>query len=454
MSNELSRKIKETAGKVKLLFDPGVVPINMAIELEERPPSKSWSQLVYAICGLIVLAVLWSAVTRVDIVTNARGRVVPAGELVAIQHLEGGVIAEILVSEGEQVRKGQTLLRLAPLDTEGRLDQLKTKRAAHLLAMEGERAIFEGRTPSFEKIVTGFLKQKAEQLSLFNARMQALEAERTVLSAQTAQRESEVTRLSSQLIVLRRDSQIAEEELTLRSDLFNRKLTTRDRFYGAQRDAADRQKQRMNARDQLVTAERELAEYERKLKEFEARTRADAQEAIAKHTAELGEVEAALNNEQGRARRLNLTAPVTGLVSGLSVKAINAVVKPGDTLMELVPTQDPLVVMANVTPQDIGQVELGQRADIRVSAFDYAMFGTLEGKVERISATTFADQDGRQFYRVRVRLARDYFGENPREGRLLPGMEVEVEVKTGARSILAYILKPVTRTWDTALHEP
>jgi len=454
MSDALSQKIKDAAGKVKLLFDPGVVPINLAIELEERPPSKSWSQLVYGICGLIVLAVLWSAVTRVDIVTNARGRVVPAGELVAIQHLEGGVIAEILVSEGEQVRKGQTLLRLAPLDTEGRLEQLRTKRAAHLLAMEGERAIFEGRTPSFEKIVTGFLKQKAEQMSLFNARMQALEAERTVLSAQTAQRESEVARLSSQLIVLRRDSQIAEEELVMRQDLFNRKLTTRDRFYGAQRDAADRQKQRMNARDQLVTAERELSEYERKLKELDARTRAEAQEAIAKQTAELGEVEAALSNEQGRARRLNLTAPVTGLVSGLSVKAINAVVKPGETLMELVPTQDPLIVMAQVTPQDIGQVELGQRADVRVSAFDYAMFGTLEGKVDRISATTFADQDGRQFYRVRVRLARDYFGDSPKEGRLLPGMEVEVDVKTGARSILAYILKPVTRTWDTALKEP
>jgi adhesin transport system membrane fusion protein len=454
MSDALSRKVKETAGKVKLLLDPGVVPINLAIELEERPPSKSWSQLVYGICGLIVLAVLWSAATRVDIVTNAPGRVVPAGELVAIQHLEGGVIADILVAEGEQVRKGQMLLRLAPLDTEGRLEQLKAKRAANVLAMEGERAIFEGRMPAFEAVVTGFVKQKAEQMSLYTARMQALEAERTVLRSQAAQRESEVARLSSQLIVLRRDAQIAEEELTLRTDLFERKLTTRDRFYGAQRDAADRQKQRMNARDQLVTAERELGEYERKIKEFEAKTRAGAQEAIAKHTAELGEVDAALKNEQGRARRLNLTAPVTGLVSGLSVKAINAVVKPGETLMELVPTQDPLVVMAQVSPQDIGQIEIGQRADVRVSAFDYAMYGTLEGKVERISATTFADQDGRQFYRVRVRLARDYFGDNPKEGRLLPGMEVEVDVKTGVRSVLAYILKPVTRTWDTALHEP
>jgi len=452
--SDRNQALQVVKSKIQLLLDPGVVPLNQAIELEERPPARSLSQLVYGIFGLIALALLWAMLTRVDVVTNAPGRVVPVGDLVAIQHLEGGVVSQILVAEGERVRKGQTLVRLAALDTEGRLEQLKAKRAAHLIAIEGDRAIVEGTMPAFDKIVPGFLKQKAEQLTLHNARKQAIEAERTVLNAQKAQRDSEVVRLSSQLIVLRRDERNAEEELALRTDLLERKLTTRDRFYGAQRDAADRQKQRLNARDQLARAESERAEYERKLHEFEARLRADAQESIAKHTAELGEVDAALRNEEGRAKRLNLTAPVAGIVSGLTVKAINAVVKPGETLMEIVPTGDPLVVIAEVKPQDIGQVALGQRADVRVSAYDYATFGTLEGKVDRISATTFADDKGRQFYKVRVRLARDYFGDDPRLGRIIPGMEVEVDVKTGARSIAAYLLKPVTRTWDSALKEP
>jgi membrane fusion protein, adhesin transport system len=284
--------------------------------------------------------------------------------------------------------------------------------------------------------------------------MQSIEAQRTVLNAQKSQRNSEVDRLTSQLIVLRRDEQNASDELKLRTDLYDRKLTTRDRFYAAQRDAADRQKQRMNARDQLSRADSELSEYERKLTEFETKTRADAQESIAKHTADLAEVDAALRNEEGREKRLTLTAPVAGIVSGLAVKAINAVVKPGDTLMELVPTEDPLVVMADVKPQDIGQLVVGQAADIRVSAFDYAMYGTLQGKIERISATTFSDPEGRRFYKVRVRLARDYFGNSPKATRVLPGMEVQVDVKTGARSILGYLLKPVTRTWETALREP
>ena len=140
-----------------------------------------------------------------------------------------------------------------------------------MLAIEGEQAIFKATVPDFDRVATGFTKQKAEQLSLYNARMQANEAQRTVLSAQKAQRESEVNRLSAQFIALRRDEKFAEEELALKSDLLNRKLTTRDRFYGAQRDAADRQKQRMNARDQLARAESELLEFERKLTEFETR---------------------------------------------------------------------------------------------------------------------------------------------------------------------------------------
>jgi HlyD family secretion protein/adhesin transport system membrane fusion protein len=376
------------------------------------------------------------------------------GDVVAIQHLEGGVIAQILVAEGERVRKGQPLLTLAALDTAGRLEQLKAKRATHLIAIEGERAVVEDRAPAFDAVVPGFLSQKAEQLGLYNARKQAIEAERTVLNAQKAQRESEVARLTAQLGVLRHDEKIAGEELALRTDLLSRKLTTRDRFYGAERDAADRQKQRMNARDQLTGAKSELSEYERKLTEFETHAKAEAQESIAKHTAELAEVNAALGNEQGRAKRLNLTAPVAGIVSGLAVKAVNAVVKPGETLMEIVPTAEPMVVIAEVKPQDIGQVILGQRADVRVSAFDYATFGTLTGTVDRISPTTFADQNGRQFYKVRVRLGRDYFGNDRAKGRVIPGMDVEVDVKTGARSILAYMLKPVTRTWDTALKEP
>jgi membrane fusion protein, adhesin transport system len=451
--SELSRHLGEAKTRIKLLFDPGVVPLNQAIELEERPPAKSLTQLVYMLMGIVVAGLLWSAVTYVDIVASAPGRVAPAGDVISIQHLDGGIVSQILVAEGERVAKGQVLVHLAPLDTEGRIAQMRAKRTGNLLAIEAERALIEGREPNFDRVVTGFARQKTEQLSLFNARRQSVAAQQSVLIAQRDQRDAQVRRLSAQLIMLRHDEEIAAEELKVRSDLWQRKLTTRDRYYAAQREAADRQKQRMGTRDELARADNELAEFDRKLTEFDATLRSDSQAAIAKATAELAEIDAVLQNEQGRANRLNVRAPVAGIVTGVTVRAVNAVVKPGESLMEIVPSADPLVVMAEISPQDIGQVRVGQRADIRVSAFDYTTFGTLQGTVDRISATTFADGDRRRFYKVRVRLARDYLGGDPKVLRVLPGMEVDVDVKTGFRSVLAYLLKPVMQTRETAFRE-
>ena len=205
MNTQLIQVIHSLKGTVNLLYDPGVVPLNHAIELEERAPSASQTKLVFAICTFVVLSVLWSALTRVDIVTNARGHVIPSGDLVAVQHLEGGVISGILVSEGQHVNAGQPLLTLATLDTEGRLGQWYAKRAAHLLAIEGQHALTEGRQPGFESVVSGFEAQKAAEISLFAARVQSQETQRTVLTAQLEQRRSEVSRLTGQIRFLKGD---------------------------------------------------------------------------------------------------------------------------------------------------------------------------------------------------------------------------------------------------------
>jgi membrane fusion protein, adhesin transport system len=443
----------EFKDRVRLLFDPGVIAINQAIELEERPPAKIASRIVYAVCGLIAGALLWSAFTNLDIVASGAGQVSPSGELVAIQHVDGGIVAEILVPEGEHVVAGQTLVRLVPLDNQGRLEQVMAKRAAHLLAIESERAIVEGRTPNYAALVAGFQDQKHEQLSYYTAKQLALKSSASVLSQQIEQRRNSVRRHETQLPVLERDEERALAELARSKTLFDRQLTTRDTLYRAEREAADREKIRLETRDELARARNELAEYEHRLADLDARSRAEARESIATHTADLEEVEAQIGAERAREARLNVNAPVAGFVNNLTVKAINAVVKPGETMMEIVPTEEPLVVLANVAPQDIAYVTAGQPADVRVTAFDYSMFGTLPGNVERISPSTYVDSEGRPFYRVYVKLERDYFGNDPKFGRVAPGMEAQVDVKTGSRSVMSYLLKPVVRTWDTALRE-
>ena len=300
--------------------DPAVPPPNLAIEPAKRPLIKTLAPLVAAISALVAGALMWTTLHREAVVASAPRRVLAAVEpaatrphanliarapnLVAVagapaaaEPVESVIVAPI-VSDAGRAKKERA--RLAALTTKGRLDQLKVKRVEYLLGIEGERAVIEGRSPSVEGGITGFAKQKAALLSRYNARIAALESERDVLTTRWLQRESEVKRLSSHLVALAHDERIAEDELARAAALHKHRLTTRDHLHEVERDAGTRRQQYLEARDQLTRAESELAEVERNLEELELKTRADAEEAIAKHIADLAELDAALANEQPR----------------------------------------------------------------------------------------------------------------------------------------------------------
>lgn len=453
MMSTAREKIAALTSRLKLLRNPGYTALNQAIELEEMPPPRSLKRLISIVCGFIGLGLLWAMVTHVPIVARADGQVMPAGDVIAIQHLEGGIVSEIAVEEGETVKASQTLVRLAPLDTESQFKQLTSRRASLVLSIERQRAIAEGRAPAFDKAIDGFVAQKSEQASFYTAQLETAKAQQNVLASQLAQRRSDLERLKNQIEGLERDVASAEAELEVREGLFKKGLTTRDRFYAAQRDTSELKNNLINTQDELSRVTSEITEAEQRLAEFDNQTRSDAREAVNKLVAELGEVDEALTNLKSRKDRLNIQSPVTGIVKGLTVQSVNSVVKPGETILEVVPTGDRMVVTANVKPQDIGRIRAGQRVDVRVAAFDFATYGSLTGKIERISASTFQDQRGNFFYKARIELDKAYFGRKPNRNRVLPGMTVEVDIRTGVRSIMSYMLKPVARSWQSAFHE-
>jgi HlyD family type I secretion membrane fusion protein len=439
--------------RLRLLREPSHEALNGAIELEERPPPESLTRLVGIICGLIVLIVLWAMVTRVDIVVRAPGAITPAGDVIAIQHAEGGTVAEILVSDGEAVSAGQALLRLAPTATLSERNRLLARRATLLLTIERERAIAEGRAPKLNEVIQGFEAQKAEQSLLYAAERNADIEQRNVLASQLAQQRNEDKRLANQIAALVRDAAIADEELRVRRGLLKKGLTTRDRYYNAQRDASDLHARLANLRDERARTASSIAEAQHKLAENDSETRAKAREKAALSLSELEEVEQALASASDRTRRLSITSPVNGIVKGLTVKSLNAVVRPGEAIAEIVPVGARMVVTAQVRPQDIGQLKAGDPVDVRVLTFDFTTYGSLPGTVERVSASTFQSDDGTSYYKAIVTLKKGYFGRDPNGARVLPGMTAEVDIKTGRRSIMSYLLKPVTRGWNSAFRE-
>ncbi|MEM8988318.1 MAG: HlyD family type I secretion periplasmic adaptor subunit [Pseudomonadota bacterium] len=438
---------------LRRVTEPNAETLAQSIELEETEPPHVFTALIGIICGLMGFAILWSGLTRIDELTRAQGVVMPAGDVVAIQHLEGGLVAEINVIEGQMVEAGAPLLRLAPLDTENSLNQISQRRAFLALSIERISAQASGRRPDFDAVIAGQERLKEEQLTLFEAEAAAAVDRREVLKSQSEQKHSEIVRLENQVSALERNARIVREEYDVRAKLLEDGLTTRDRYYSAKRELQQVDRQLADIRDQLLRAINEGLEAQERLEEFDSTQKSDLRAREADLRAELAEVEESLKSISGRSDRLVIAAPVAGIVKGLTVTSVNTVARAGETLMEIVPVSDRMVVSARISPQEIGHIHTGQVADVRVATYDFSTYGSLNGVVELISASTFQDERGEAYYEAIVGLDRIHFGPDPDQYPILPGMSVEADIKTGSKSLLSYMLKPVNRGWSNAFRE-
>ena len=424
-----------------------------SIRLEETDPPEILSKLSYAITAILGLLVIWAGFTQIDEVARSEGKVVPSSNLQAVQHLEGGIVSEILVRDGELVEADQIILRLSPVQTKAQLDQIIVRRAALVLSIARHRAIAEGMDPSFDDVLKGFGTLKADQIELYESEINSQETQRLVLLRQNDQKSGEIKRLENQVILQKEEALLLDKEVKMRRDLFERGLSTRDGVFAIERQASKAASSLKDSQDRLQVALESSAESRKRIEEFDSNNRTGALTLMGELTQQLNEVEETLKSLQDKTNRLEVRAPTAGIVKGLSVTAINAVVKPGENLLELVPTGENMIVEAKLSPLDIGHVRVGQDVDVRVTAYDFSTYGALKGSIEKISASTFQSEDGAPYYKATVALNKHYLGGNPEQNLILPGMVVQANVITGSKSLLDYLLKPVNRGFGKSFQE-
>ncbi|MEE8272380.1 MAG: HlyD family type I secretion periplasmic adaptor subunit [Alphaproteobacteria bacterium] len=424
-----------------------------SIKLEERGPPGAISVGIVLISLMLVGAIAWAGVTNLDEVALAEGEVVPAGSVHAVQHLEGGIVRRILVRDGDIVEAGDTLLRMAPEATRADLDQMLVRQASLLLQSGRLHAFAEGRVPNFELVSELYDDLKAGQLAIYRTQMTNRADQVTVLQDQRSQQRAELQRTTNRADALRNQTALLREELDIRTQLLERGLTSRIIHLETQRELVRAQGELTDAIDTIATTEAAIDEINSRLAELDSRLRSEALIEAGDVAAELAQIEETLKNLIDRVARLEVRAPLRGIVTGLRPRSINTVVQPGEVLMEIVPLGDDLVVEARVSPRDIGHVERGQAADIRVSSYDFARFGAVRGTVQQISATTFLDEQLEPYYRAMIALDRDYVGDQPGVNRIIPGMTVQADIKTGSKSILDYLLRPIYRGLHGAFRE-
>jgi HlyD family type I secretion membrane fusion protein len=424
-----------------------------AIQLEEKGPAGVASMTVFLIVFLLAAGVTWASVTRVSETARTRGEVVPAGLNVSVQHLEGGLVAEISIRDGDAVKAGAHLLSLDPTQLLSEREQMRVREAALLLEMERLGALIADRPPEFGLPGQAYPHLAEKQRTLFEAQRNSHAREIAVVQSQLQQRRNELARQQNEVASLRKELSLYKEQVALRKQLNNEKLVARTELLSVETRLAESQSGMRRARDGVAVAASSVEETEQRLVELDARYFEELEQDAARVAAELAEVAQSLIRLNDRVERLEVRSPVDGIVQGLNINTRNAVVEPGEVIMQIIPIDDELVVEARVSPSDIGHVHAGQPADIRIDSFDSARFGTVPGEVSRLSATTYLDEQQKPYYRAEITLSKDYLGRRPGELRIIPGMTVDASIRTGSKTVLDYLLKPIKRGLDGALGE-
>lgn len=424
--------------------------------LEEAGTPRLLRTAMFAVSGLVACAIVWAAVTKVDEVAVGAGQILPSSRVQVIQHLEGGIVREILVQDGARVKKGQILIRLDRAAATAELDQERAKETILSLQADRLEAFANGKGWKPLRLEGKLARHRhlvADQLAILAQQRREHLSQREVIESQIRQREAELVVLSKTETSLVRQLAIVRESFQMRRRLLNQGVTSRADYLDIKRDLERTTGDLAAVRARTKKANAELKEANQKREELDQRLRTEALAERGKITAELAQVREKLKRLQDRVTRLEVRAPVDGYVKGLKVNTEGGVIQPGQPIMEVVPVDRNLIVESRITTRDVGHVQVGQRAKIKIDTYDFARYGAVRGTLISVSATTFQDDNGRPYYKGIIKLDRMYAGYNPKANPITPGMTVQAEVITGSKSVLSYLLKPIYTTLQSGFRE-
>jgi HlyD family type I secretion membrane fusion protein len=405
------------------------------------------------IVGLCTLsALIWAAVVKIDKVTRGSGRIVTQQMKQEVQHLEGGIIAEIMVKAGDKVVAGQPLMRVENSFFKSELAQAGIEQAAKKIRMVRLDAETNGVSDvSFGPAGLNTSHQVIEnELSLFRRRRTNLNEQLSILTQQQRQKEIELSELRSRLPSVTRERQISEERLAS-----IQKLSAAGAASNNERLEADRVVQQAVAHlsdlaHEIPRAEAALSELEKRKAEATSRFQAEAEKERGQTSTELEKLTKSIEALQDRMSRSDVSAPVSGVINKLNVTTVGGVVKPGESLAEIVPSDGSVDVEMKLSPADRADVWLGQRAIVKISAYEFSVYGGMNARVSDISPDAHQDERGVPYFLVRLEADAAALGpEHP----VLPGMVADVDVIGSRQSVLSTILKPLRRIKDNALRQ-
>ena len=409
---------------------------------------------VWIAAALIITALVWAKFAVLQEVTMGEGKAIPSSKVQIIQNLEGGIVTEIFVREGQIVNKGDTLLRLD--DTrflsnkgESEVDKYTLMAQVDRLSAESEGRPFK---PSAE-VVSKAPQVAADEQSLYDSRQRRLASEQRTLQEQLRQKTQEVAEFRSKQDQYRNQLGFIQQELSMSAPLVNSGAVSPVEIIRLKGKASEARGQMDATSLAIPRAEAAISEIKSKIQESLDSFRSDAAKDLNDKRSDLAKASATSIAIDDRVTRTTVTSPVKGIVKTLKVNTIGGVVQPGSDMVEIVPLDDNLLIEAKVRPQDVAFLHPGQKAMVKFSAYDYTIYGGLPAKLELIGADTTTDDKGNTFYLIQVRTDKNHLGGDEKPLLIIPGMVATVDIITGEKSVMDYLLKPVLKARTEALRE-
>ncbi|MBK8973703.1 MAG: HlyD family type I secretion periplasmic adaptor subunit [Hahellaceae bacterium] len=416
----------------------------------EQAPLRA-RRLLWGAVAIVVLLVIWSAYAEIDEVTRGQGRVIPSGQVQVIQAVDGGVISAILTAEGQVVAPGQTLLKIDPVRFLASLRENQAQTQPLEIRAERLKALSETRAfaPSPE-LVSAAPELVERERTLFRSSQEALASQLQIIDQQVEQRGEELNEAIARRDQARRSFELAEQEFQVTSPLLRSGAVSQIEVLRLEKEVTRNRGELEQAQANVKRVEAAMGETREKRQELLLNFRNDVRKELSEVAAKLSALAESGKALEDKVRQTEVKSPVRATVKRMFVNTLGGVVQPGQEVVELLPLDEALVLEVQIKPQDIAFLRPGQHAMVKFSAYDFAIYGGMSASLESIGADSILDDKGNAFYLVRIRTDAAQLGENL---PIIPGMLADVDIITGKKTVLTYLMKPVLRAKANALTE-
>lgn len=426
-------------------------------------PSKVSNIMFLFIISFFTIAVVWAAIAEIDELARGNGKVIPTDKIQKVQSLDGGIISEILVKEGQVVKKGAPLMKIDTTRFQATLEESKQEYLS-LLAVK-ERLKIEANLDLNKELPELTFPQEVTQdqsrydileKTLLVNRFNELKSSVSVLETQVGQKEQELKEIENTIKNLSKSYKLIKEQRVTIQKLVNRGVKSKYELLDIEKEynktAGDLEAALLSVKRSKLAISEAKNRMAEKINSFKA----EASKTLQQTASEINKFEARLVGDKDKVAKTTITSPVDGIVKQLYYNTIGGVIQPGVDLIEIVPESNLLVVEAKIDPKDIAFINPSQKAIIKITAYDFSIYGGLDGKIIEISADSIIDKEskeGKSYYRVLVKADKNYLERNGVKLPIIPGMVASVDIITGKKTILDFILKPILKAKQNSLHE-